>query len=84
MSEHMAAEEQQFQRDWSSAGGRHSALKEVVSLIMQRAGEEFALGRDTEAQTLRKLAHEIAGRRDAASKELSDFIAEHEKRRSYA
>lgn len=77
-------EDQEFQRNWSTAGGRHHALKEMVDLIMQRAGEAFSLGHDTEAQALRTMAREIAARRDTASRELSDFIAEDRKRRSYA
>ena len=79
----MTEEEMQFRLNHSSAGGRHSALAEVVRLMKEEAGRCFAEGKDNEAHAARKLAAMVDKLRESAEHELKRCIDEAELRHSY-
>lgn len=59
---------------WSAAGGRHAALREVHERLLAKAGELFSQGSDAQASLVRELAREFKVKTDKASQELNEFI----------
>lgn len=69
---------------WSDAAGEHSALSDAAALVMRHAGEAFMTGKDTEAQTLRRVGNELREMCKAASTRLDKHIAAGLERRKQA
>lgn len=79
----MTEEELSFRA--ASESGRQAALQDVLSLVMRRAGEAFARGKDADAAALRKLAVEdIARLEQTASKRLKEYTTLSKIRESYS
>ena len=59
---------------WSSAGGRHDALRRVAAMIRTDAGEAFAAKRNDEAMTMRAVAVKVDAMVATAATELQAYI----------
>jgi hypothetical protein len=73
---------QEFNRQWSSAAGALSAMKESICEVESRAAAAFVARRDEVANALRDLAQKLKQREAEMSKKLDAFIAE-DRRRTY-
>lgn len=74
----MTAEELNYRLAWSQTAGEHSALKEVVKFIHQKAADSFVKCDDKTVQILRTLALEIDQKRISASRRLDTYIKSNE------
>ena len=72
----------EFNRQWSSAAGALSAMKEAICEVESRAAAAFVARRDEVANALRDLAQKLKHREGEMSKKLTAFIEE-DKRRTY-
>jgi len=69
-----ATESIEHDRAWSSAAGATHEAKAAEALVLGRAGQLFAAGKDDLASEVRSIARKLQERAKAASNNLQTFI----------